>query len=107
VPVDHPLVVDVVGCESLRSRRDVHRHDGERDPTTPGARVRFNAAGEPVRAWTVEYRRHADVVRELAARGLRLPTPDEGAYAFGVGSGTLFPWGDRCPVEWNPGTDRR
>ncbi|MEU0004945.1 hypothetical protein ABZ079_11755 [Streptomyces sp. NPDC006314] len=42
----------------------------------------------------------------LAARGLRLPTPDEWEHACGAGAGTLFRWGDTCPLDRVPYDDR-
>jgi hypothetical protein len=41
---------------------------------------------------------HAGVVDSLAARGMRLPTPDEWEHARGAGDGALFPWGERFPA---------
>ncbi|MFJ9519877.1 hypothetical protein ACIRPK_16655 [Kitasatospora sp. NPDC101801] len=38
----------------------------------------------------------------LAARGLRLPTADEWEHACGAGAGTLFRWGDDCPLDRIP-----
>lgn len=38
----------------------------------------------------------------LAARGLRLPTPDEWEHACGAGARTLFRWGDTCPLDRIP-----
>jgi hypothetical protein len=58
-------------------------------------------AVEPVRCapgWT-----HAGVVACLAERGLRLPTPDEWEYARGLGTGTLFAWGERFPAPGSRG----
>ncbi|MEU6311723.1 hypothetical protein [Streptomyces sp. NPDC047014] len=42
----------------------------------------------------------------LAARGLRMPSPDEWEYACGAGAGTLFRWGDACPLDRPPYGDR-
>ncbi|GIJ45726.1 hypothetical protein Val02_26120 [Virgisporangium aliadipatigenens] len=58
-------------------------------------------AVEPVRCppgWT-----HAGVVRTLAARGMRLPTPDEWEHARAAGARTLFPWGERFPAPGSRG----
>ncbi|WP_405015949.1 formylglycine-generating enzyme family protein [Kitasatospora sp. NBC_00070] len=41
----------------------------------------------------------------LAARGLRLPTADEWEHACGAGAGTLFRWGDDCPLDRIPYDD--
>ncbi|MGW0878679.1 hypothetical protein [Streptomyces sp. NPDC002671] len=41
----------------------------------------------------------------LAARGLRMPTSDEWEHACGAGAGTLFRWGDTCPLDRVPYTD--
>lgn len=38
----------------------------------------------------------------LAEEGLRLPGPDEWEHACGVGAGTLFRWGDQCPLDRSP-----
>ncbi|MFK0043718.1 hypothetical protein ACIQU4_06375 [Streptomyces sp. NPDC090741] len=35
----------------------------------------------------------------LAARGLRLPSADEWEHACGAGAGTLFRWGNECPLD--------
>ncbi|KPI04443.1 hypothetical protein OV450_4232 [Actinobacteria bacterium OV450] len=35
----------------------------------------------------------------LAARGLRMPDPDEWEHACGAGAGTLFRWGNECPLD--------
>ncbi|GGX84646.1 hypothetical protein GCM10010358_43600 [Streptomyces minutiscleroticus] len=72
-------------------------------------------------AWTLSPRRSAEVptvlmaVRDenltgppagtaaaLAARGLRMPTPEEWEHACGAGAGTLFHWGDHCPLDRVP-----
>ncbi|MEU6535673.1 hypothetical protein [Streptomyces sp. NPDC047000] len=42
----------------------------------------------------------------LAARGLRMPTPDEWEHACGAGAGTLFRWGNDCPMDRIPYGDR-
>lgn len=38
----------------------------------------------------------------LAARGLRMPSRDEWEHACGAGAGTLFRWGDHCPLDRIP-----
>ncbi|CAL9279292.1 hypothetical protein [Streptomyces sp. NPDC052644] len=38
----------------------------------------------------------------LAARGLRMPSPDEWEHACGAGARTLFRWGDDCPLDRVP-----
>ncbi|MER7463659.1 hypothetical protein [Streptomyces sp. NPDC097981] len=38
----------------------------------------------------------------LAARGLRMPSADEWEHACGAGSGTLFRWGNECPLDEPP-----
>ncbi|WP_423833030.1 hypothetical protein [Streptomyces manipurensis] len=48
----------------------------------------------------------AEVPDVLAARGLRMPTPDEWEYACGAGAATLFRWGDDCPLDRIPYGDR-
>ncbi|WP_327418908.1 hypothetical protein [Streptomyces sp. NBC_01233] len=35
----------------------------------------------------------------LAARGLRMPGADEWEHACGAGAGTLFRWGNECPLD--------
>ncbi|MFD3456644.1 hypothetical protein ACFWVC_31280 [Streptomyces sp. NPDC058691] len=47
-----------------------------------------------------------DMPAVLAARGLRIPTPDEWEHACGAGAGTLFHWGDDCPLDRIPYGDR-
>lgn len=42
---------------------------------------------------------YADMPAVLAARGLRMPTPDEWEHACGAGAETLFRWGDECPLD--------
>ncbi|MET9348875.1 hypothetical protein [Streptomyces termitum] len=44
----------------------------------------------------------ADLPAVLAARGLRVPGPDEWEHACGAGAGTLFRWGDACPLDRDP-----
>ncbi|AUY48961.1 formylglycine-generating enzyme family protein [Streptomyces sp. CB01881] len=44
----------------------------------------------------------ADMPAVLAARGLRLPSADEWEHACGAGAGTLFRWGDECPLDRIP-----
>ncbi|MGW1673877.1 hypothetical protein [Streptomyces sp. NPDC002324] len=44
----------------------------------------------------------ADMPAVLAARGLRMPTSDEWEHACGAGAGTLFRWGDECPLDRVP-----
>ncbi|MFF5338890.1 hypothetical protein [Streptomyces sp. NPDC013181] len=44
----------------------------------------------------------ADMPAALAARGLRLPGPDEWEHACGAGAATLFRWGDECPLDRLP-----
>jgi hypothetical protein len=41
----------------------------------------------------------------LAARGLRMPSPDEWEHACGAGAGTLFRWGNDCPMDRVPYDD--
>lgn len=48
----------------------------------------------------------ADVPAALAARGLRMPSSDEWEHACGAGAGTLFRWGDDCPLDRIPYEDR-
>ncbi len=48
----------------------------------------------------------ADMPAALAARGLRMPTPDEWEHACGAGAGTLFRWGNDCPLDRIPYGDR-
>ncbi|MER6449711.1 hypothetical protein [Streptomyces venezuelae] len=38
----------------------------------------------------------------LAAHGLRMPGADEWEHACGAGSGTLFRWGNECPLDEPP-----
>ncbi len=47
----------------------------------------------------------AAVPAALAARGLRMPGPDEWEHACGAGAGTLFRWGDECPLDRDPYED--
>ncbi|WP_189538294.1 hypothetical protein [Streptomyces roseolilacinus] len=44
----------------------------------------------------------ADMPAALVARGLRMPSSDEWEHACGAGSGTLFRWGDDCPLDRIP-----
>ncbi|KOX16402.1 MULTISPECIES: hypothetical protein [unclassified Streptomyces] len=44
----------------------------------------------------------AAVPAALAARGLRMPDPDEWEHACGAGARTLFRWGDECPLDRIP-----
>lgn len=44
----------------------------------------------------------ADMPGVLAARGLRMPSPDEWEHACGAGARTLFRWGDECPLDQVP-----
>jgi hypothetical protein len=44
----------------------------------------------------------ADMPAVLAARGLRMPSSDEWEYACGAGTGTLFRWGNECPLDRIP-----
>ncbi|MFE1879532.1 hypothetical protein [Streptomyces diastatochromogenes] len=44
----------------------------------------------------------ADMPAALAARGLRMPTCDEWEHACGAGAGTLFRWGNDCPLDRIP-----
>ncbi|MFF0067270.1 hypothetical protein ACFYRC_38440 [Streptomyces sp. NPDC005279] len=44
----------------------------------------------------------ADMPAVLAARGLRMPSPDEWEHACGAGAGTLFRWGNDCPLDRIP-----
>jgi hypothetical protein len=48
----------------------------------------------------------AEVPAVLAARGLRLPSPDEWEHACGAGADSLFRWGDECPLDRIPYQDR-
>ncbi|MGF1427213.1 hypothetical protein [Kitasatospora sp. LaBMicrA B282] len=47
----------------------------------------------------------ADTPALLAARGLRMPSPDEWEHACGAGATTLFRWGDDCPLDRTPYED--
>ncbi|MEU9027246.1 hypothetical protein AB0D46_06885 [Streptomyces sp. NPDC048383] len=40
-----------------------------------------------------------EIPAALAADGLRLPSADEWEHACGAGAGTLFRWGDACPLD--------
>ncbi|WP_069172027.1 hypothetical protein [Streptomyces griseus] len=44
----------------------------------------------------------ADMPPALAARGLRMPSPDEWEHACGAGTDTLFRWGNDCPLDRVP-----
>ncbi|MFE6840053.1 hypothetical protein ACFVFI_35165 [Streptomyces sp. NPDC057705] len=44
----------------------------------------------------------ADMPDALAARGLRMPGADEWEHACGAGAGTLFRWGNECPLDEAP-----
>jgi hypothetical protein len=48
----------------------------------------------------------ADMPAALAAQGLRMPTADEWEHACGAGAGTLFRWGNDCPLDRIPYGDR-
>ncbi|MFD4919169.1 hypothetical protein ACFWNR_38970 [Streptomyces virginiae] len=41
----------------------------------------------------------ADMPVALAANGLRIPGADEWEHACGAGAGTLFRWGNECPLD--------
>ncbi|WP_329315470.1 hypothetical protein OG723_34635 [Streptomyces sp. NBC_01278] len=41
----------------------------------------------------------AGTAAALAARGLRMPGPDEWEHACGAGAATLFRWGNECPLD--------
>jgi hypothetical protein len=45
---------------------------------------------------------HADLCKEWATTGFRLPTSDEWEYVCGAGSPTLFRWGDHVPCDCYP-----
>ncbi|MEU6485218.1 hypothetical protein [Streptomyces sp. NPDC046887] len=47
----------------------------------------------------------AELPGALAAEGLRLPSADEWEYGCGAGAGTLFRWGDDCPLDRDPYSD--
>ncbi|MEU3555800.1 hypothetical protein [Streptomyces fragilis] len=47
----------------------------------------------------------ADMPAALAARGLRMPNPDEWEHACGAGATTLFRWGNHCPLDRTPYDD--
>ncbi|MFF3602252.1 hypothetical protein [Streptomyces sp. NPDC002463] len=44
----------------------------------------------------------AEMPAVLAERGLRMPTSDEWEHACGAGAGTLFRWGNDCPLDELP-----
>ncbi|MEU9143899.1 hypothetical protein [Streptomyces sp. NPDC048349] len=44
----------------------------------------------------------ADMPAVLGERGLRMPSCDEWEHACGAGAGTLFRWGDECPLDRIP-----
>ncbi|MFJ5974550.1 hypothetical protein [Streptomyces sp. NPDC093060] len=44
----------------------------------------------------------ADMPAALTARGLRMPSSDEWEHACGAGTGTLFRWGNDCPLDRIP-----
>jgi len=48
----------------------------------------------------------ADMPAVLAARVLRMPSPDEWEHACGAGAETLFRWGNDCPLDRIPYGDR-
>ncbi|WMX47204.1 hypothetical protein [Streptomyces roseicoloratus] len=48
----------------------------------------------------------AEMPAVLAARGLRMPSSDEWEHACGATAGTLFRWGDECPLDRCPSGDR-
>lgn len=48
----------------------------------------------------------ADMPAALAERGLRMPSSDEWEHACGAGAGTLFRWGNECPLDRIPYGDR-
>lgn len=47
----------------------------------------------------------AAVPAALASRGLRMPSSDEWEHACGAGAGTLFRWGNDCPLDRVPCDD--
>ncbi|MCK8679088.1 hypothetical protein [Streptomyces lichenis] len=44
----------------------------------------------------------AELPGALAVEGLRLPSADEWEHGCGAGAGTLFRWGDDCPLDRDP-----
>lgn len=82
-------------------RELLERHDSQQIESYKRCRVRRNPDGT-VEAWRIRPTRHADIVRRLAADGMRLPSSDEWEYACGGGSATLFRWGDTCPCDRYP-----
>ncbi len=45
---------------------------------------------------------HASLLQRVAGEGYRFPTADEWEYLCGVGTGTLFRWGDHVPCDRYP-----
>jgi hypothetical protein len=55
--------------------------------------------------WLLGRARLSREVEQLAARGMRLLTPDEWEHACGAGAPTLFHWGDHTPSDRYPTDD--
>ncbi|MGW5349551.1 hypothetical protein ACWERV_03405 [Streptomyces sp. NPDC004031] len=68
---------------------------------SPARRVRLGAFLAAVRDEALD-EPPAGTAAVLAGQGLRMPSPDEWEYACGAGRGTLFRWGDTCPLDTIP-----
>ncbi len=99
VPVapDHPRIAELVA----KARREQWPGPGQIE-WSGEARVRFTADGGVEAAWLLDVPRYDDEVERLAARQLRLPSPDEWEHACGGEASTLFRWGDDCPTDRYP-----
>lgn len=103
VPADHPAVVAHLAECPWQPPTLGHEPDWfaqENDPTTY-VRLRFGPSGEVTEAWLAAFINYDTVVDELAAQGRRLLSPDEWEWVYGLGAGTLFPWGDRFPNRYD------
>ncbi len=97
-PLDHPTIRAIVTGhpQQMPGMYLVDRGRPDDDGAEYG-RVRFGHTGQPEQAWLATSLTYPRIADELARAGQRLLSPDEWEHACGLGAGTLFPWGERCP----------